>query len=358
MPVIKAFQPNLTKLISNLLIASFILLGSTFVAMARDQIVIVGSSTVFPFSTSVAEQFGRNTEFKTPIVESTGSGGGLKLFCAGIGLEHPDVTNSSRRIKKSEFDNCQSKGIAMTEVVIGYDGIVVANLKSAVTLNLSLKHIFMATAAKVPAPGCESDCALVENPYKMWSDIDPSLPAKKIEVLGPPPTSGTRDAFQELAMQGGAKAFSTLNALKKSNKSEWKRIVHTVREDGGWIDSGENDNLMVNKLIANPDAVGVFGYSFLEQNADKLKGANVDGIAPSFENIADGQYNISRSLYFYVKHAHVGTVPGIKEFVEEFTSENAFGEEGYLLDKGLIPLFEEERDAIRTQAVSLKKLEL
>ena len=358
MPVIKAFQPNLTKLISNLLIASFILLGSTFVAMARDQIVIVGSSTVFPFSTSVAEQFGRNTEFKTPIVESTGSGGGLKLFCAGIGLEHPDVTNSSRRIKKSEFDNCQSKGIAMTEVVIGYDGIVVANLKSAVTLNLSLKHIFMATAAKLPAPGCESDCALVENPYKMWSDIDPSLPAKKIEVLGPPPTSGTRDAFQELAMQGGAKAFSTLNALKKSNKSEWKRIVHTVREDGGWIDSGENDNLMVNKLIANPDAVGVFGYSFLEQNADKLKGANVDGIAPSFENIADGQYNISRSLYFYVKHAHIGTVPGIKAFIEEFTSENAFGEEGYLLDKGLIPLFEEERDAIRTQAVSLKKLEL
>ena len=246
----------------------------------------------------------------------------------------------------------------MTEVVIGYDGIVVANLKSAATLNLSLKQIFMATAAKVPAPGCENDCALVENPYKMWSDIDPSLPAKKIEVLGPPPTSGTRDAFQELAMQGGSKAFSTLNALKKSNKSEWKRIVHTVREDGGWIDSGENDNLMVNKLIANPDAVGVFGYSFLEQNADKLKGSNVDGVAPTFENIADGEYNISRSLYFYVKHAHVGTVPGIKEFVEEFTSENAFGDEGYLVDKGLIPLLEEERDAIRTQGVSLKKLEL
>jgi phosphate transport system substrate-binding protein len=358
MPLTKTFQVYFTKLISNIFITSFFLLGSTFVASARDQIVIVGSSTVFPFSTSVAEQFGRNTEFKTPIVESTGSGGGLKLFCAGIGLEHPDVTNSSRRIKKSEFDNCQSKGIAMTEVVIGYDGIVVANLKSAATLNLSLKQIFMATAAKVPAPGCENDCALVENPYKMWSDIDPSLPAKKIEVLGPPPTSGTRDAFQELAMQGGSKAFSTLNALKKSNKSEWKRIVHTVREDGGWIDSGENDNLMVNKLIANPDAVGVFGYSFLEQNADKLKGSNVDGVAPTFENIADGEYNISRSLYFYVKHAHEGIVPGIKEFVEEFTSESAFGDEGYLVDKGLIPLFEEERDAIRTQGVSLKKLEL
>ena len=355
---LKMFQLSFKKIILMGFLSLFILVSSTMVASARDQVVIVGSSTVFPFSTSVAEQFGRNTEFKTPIVESTGSGGGLKLFCAGIGLEHPDVTNSSRRIKKSEFDNCQSKGIAMTEVVIGYDGIVVANLKSAATLNLSLKQIFMATAAKVPAPGCESDCALVENPYKMWSDIDPSLPAKKIEVLGPPPTSGTRDAFQELAMQGGAKAFSTLNALKKSNKSEWKRIVHTVREDGGWIDSGENDNLMVNKLIANPDAVGVFGFSFLEQNADKLKGSIVDGVAPTFDNIADGKYNISRSLYFYVKHAHVGTVPGIKEFVEEFTSENAFGEEGYLLDKGLIPLFEEERDAIRTQGVSLKKLEL
>ena len=355
---LKMFQLSFKKIILMGFLSLFILVSSTMVASARDQVVIVGSSTVFPFSTSVAEQFGRNTEFKTPIVESTGSGGGLKLFCAGIGLEHPDVTNSSRRIKKSEFDNCQSKGIAMTEVVIGYDGIVVANLKSAATLNLSLKQIFMATAAKVPAPGCESDCALVKNPYKMWSDIDPSLPAKKIEVLGPPPTSGTRDAFQELAMQGGAKAFSTLNALKKSNKSEWKRIVHTVREDGGWIDSGENDNLMVNKLIANPDAVGVFGFSFLEQNADKLKGSIVDGVAPTFDNIADGKYNISRSLYFYVKHAHVGTVPGIKEFVEEFTSENAFGEEGYLLDKGLIPLFEEERDAIRTQGVSLKKLEL
>ena len=355
---LKMFQLSFKKIILMGFVSLFILVSSTMVASARDQVVIVGSSTVFPFSTSVAEQFGRNTEFKTPIVESTGSGGGLKLFCAGIGLEHPDVTNSSRRIKKSEFDNCQSKGIAMTEVVIGYDGIVVANLKSAATLNLSLKQIFMATAAKVPAPGCESDCARVENPYKMWSDIDPSLPAKKIEVLGPPPTSGTRDAFQELAMQGGAKAFSTLNALKKSNKSEWKRIVHTVREDGGWIDSGENDNLMVNKLIANPDAVGVFGFSFLEQNADKLKGSIVDGVAPTFDNIADGKYNISRSLYFYVKHAHVGTVPGIKEFVEEFTSENAFGEEGYLLDKGLIPLFEEERDAIRTQGVSLKKLEL
>ena len=358
MSEVKVFQPHLKKIILKSFLSLFILSVTTIIASARDQIVVVGSSTVFPFSTTVAEQFGRNTEFKTPIVESTGSGGGLKLFCAGIGLEHPDVTNASRRIKKSEFDNCQSKGIDMTEVVIGYDGIVVANVKSAPKLNLSLKHIFMATAAKLPAPGCVTDCALVDNPYKMWSDIDKSLPAKKIEILGPPPTSGTRDAFQELAMQGGSKAFPTLNALKKSNKSEWKRIVHTVREDGSWIDSGENDNLMVNKLIANPDAVGVFGYSFLEQNADKLKGANIDAVAPTFDNIAEGKYNISRSLYFYVKLAHIGTVPGIQEFVEEFTSEASFGEEGYLVDKGLIPLFEGERETIRMQALTLKKLDL
>ena len=350
-------MPN-SNYISTIFIASLLLLGSSFVASARDQIVVVGSSTVFPFSTTVAEQFGRNTEFKTPIVESTGSGGGLKLFCAGIGLEHPDVTNASRRIKKSEFDNCNSKGIDMTEVVIGYDGIVIANVKSAPSLNLTRNQIFLATAAKVPSPGCEDNCELVDNPYKLWSEIDASLPAKKIEILGPPPTSGTRDAFQELAMQGGSKSYPFLNALKKSNKSEWKRIVRTVREDGAWIDSGENDNLMVNKLIANPDAVGVFGYSFLEQNADKLKGANVDNLDPTFDNIAEGKYNISRSLYFYVKHAHIGTVPGIKEFLQEFTSENAFGDEGYLVDKGLIPLLEDERDAIRKQSISLKKLNL
>ena len=185
-------MPN-SNYISTFFIASLLLLGSSFGASARDQIVVVGSSTVFPFSTTVAEQFGRNTEFKTPIVESTGSGGGLKLFCAGIGLEHPDITNASRRIKKSEFDNCNSKGIDMTEVVIGYDGIVIANVKSAPSLNLTREQIFLATAAKVPSPGCEDNCELVDNPYELWSDIDASLPEKKIEILGPPPTSGLCD---------------------------------------------------------------------------------------------------------------------------------------------------------------------
>ncbi|MFW2437695.1 MAG: substrate-binding domain-containing protein [Parvibaculales bacterium] len=328
-------------------------------AQARDQIEIVGSSTVFPFSTTVAEQFGRSTSFKTPVVESTGSGGGMKLFCAGIGLEHPDITNASRRIKGKEFEKCQDNGIDMTEIVIGFDGIVIANSKNAPDLKLSLEQIYLATAKKVPDPNrpCQSNwCEPIDNPYVKWSDIDSSLPNVKIEILGPPPTSGTRDAFQELAMSGGSKAYPHMNALKKSDKNLWKKLTRTVREDGAWIDAGENDNLMVSKLAANPDAVGVFGYSFLDQNSDKIKGSVVNSVQPTFENIAGGDYKISRSLYFYVKHAHVGTVPGIAEFVSAFTSEKAFGEEGYLVDKGLIPLPKNLRNQYRQDGKSLKKL--
>ena len=328
-------------------------------ASARDQIEIVGSSTVFPFSTTVAEQFGRSSKFKTPVVEATGSGGGLKLFCAGIGLEHPDITNASRRIKEKEFANCQAKGIDMTEIVIGFDGIVIANAKNGPALNLTLQHVYLATAKMVPNPDqpCQADwCEPVPNPYIKWSDIDSSLPDVKIEILGPPPTSGTRDAFQELAMSGGAAAYAHMNALKSSDKALWKKLTRTVREDGAWIDAGENDNLMVSKLVANPDAVGVFGFSFLDQNADKIKGSMVNNIEPTFENIAGGDYKISRSLYFYIKHAHVGTIPGIQEFVSAFTSENAFGEEGYLVDKGLIPLPEAERNKYRNDGRSLNKL--
>ena len=344
-----------------LLVFIFMMTGMVFggTAHARDQISIVGSSTVFPFATTVAEQFGRKTNFKTPVIESTGSGGGMKLFCAGIGLEHPDITNASRRIKSKEFKKCTDAGIDMTEIVIGYDGIVVANSKSQKPLNLTLEQIYLATAAKVPDAGCTKfNCSMIDNPYVKWSDIDKSLPNTKIEILGPPPTSGTRDAFQELAMSGGSKAYDYLNALKKKDKSKWKKLTRTVREDGAWIDSGENDNLMVNKLVANPDSVGVFGFSFLDQNSDKIQGAVVNNIKPTFDNIAGGKYKISRSLYFYVKHAHVGTVPGIEEFVKEFTSENAFGEDGYLLDKGLIPLPNADRKAIRADGKSLKKLAL
>ena len=342
-----------------LAMAAFIGLAMTSGAQARDQIEIVGSSTVFPFATAVAEQFGRTSKFKTPVIESTGSGGGMKLFCAGIGLEHPDVTNASRRIKEKEFKKCQANGIDLTEIVIGFDGIVLANAKGAPQLELTRQQIYLATAKMVPDPNrpCQSNwCEPIANPYKKWNQIDPSLPDAKIEILGPPPTSGTRDAFQELAMSKGANAFPHMKKLKKSDKKMWKKLTRTVREDGAWIDAGENDNLMVSKLAANPKAVGVFGYSFLDQNSDKIKGAIVEGIQPTFENIAEGKYRISRSLYFYIKHAHVGTVPGILEYVAEFTSEKAFGEDGYLLDKGLIPLPSSERQKYRKDGRNLTKL--
>jgi phosphate transport system substrate-binding protein len=323
------------------------------VAEARDQIRIVGSSTVFPFATAVAEHFGKTSSFKTPVVESTGSGGGMKLFCAGIGVGHPDITNSSRRIKKSEFEKCSTKGIRITEVKFGFDGIVLANSKKTAALKITKKQIFQALAHKVPVNG-----KLVDNPYQKWSDIDPSLPNAKIEVLGPPPTSGTRDAFVELAMEGGAKKFPSLSVLRKANKKAFKAIAHAIREDGAFIEAGENDNLIVQKLEANPNAIGVFGFSFLDQNADKIHGAKIDGVEPTFEEIAGGKYGVSRSLFFYVKQQHVNLVPGIKEFVGEFTNEKAWGTDGYLAEKGLIPLPEADRKAIANMADGLAQLNM
>ncbi len=315
-------------------------LSVSTIAEARDQIRIVGSSTVFPFSTAVAEQFGKTTKFKTPVVESTGSGGGLKLFCAGIGAQHPDMTNASRRIKKSEVERCAKNGVTdITEIKVGYDGIVLANSKAAPQMKLSRKHIFLALAKDIPA----GEGKLIPNPHKTWKDVDPSLPDKKIEVLGPPPTSGTRDAFAELALEGGCKKFDWIKAMKKKDKKKYKAVCHSVREDGAYVEAGENDVLIVRKLEANPNAYGVFGYSFLDQNADKVQGSIVDGQAPTFEAISDGSYPVSRSLYFYVKKAHVGSIPGMKEYVAEFTSEKAFGPDGYLTDKGLIPMGEKER---------------
>ena len=284
-------------------------------AIARDQIRIVGSSTVFPFSTAVAEQFGRATDFQTPVVESTGSGGGLKLFCAGVGTEHPDITNASRRMKATEFALCQENGVTdITEAVVGYDGIVVANAKAGPDFSVTREHLVIALAENGPKPAT-------------WDEVDPSLPALKIEVLGPPPSSGTRDAFEELVMEEGCESTSLVDCDGVS-----------VRSDGPWVDAGENDNLIVSKLEANPNALGVFGFSFLDQNADAIKGAYVDGVEPTFENIASGDYPVSRSLYFYVKNAHAGVVPGIQEYAGEFMSEAAAGQEGYLVDKGLIPL--------------------
>ena len=322
-------------------------------AEARDQIRIVGSSTVFPFSTAVAEQFGKTTDFKTPVVESTGSGGGMKLFCAGVGTEHPDITNASRRIKASEFETCGKNGITVVEVKIGFDGIVLANDKSGPDITLTKQQVFQALAKQVPVDG-----KLVPNPYTKWSDIDAALPDAKIEVLGPPPTSGTRDAFVELAMEGGARKFEMLKAMRKEDKKAFKAVAHAMREDGAFIEAGENDNLIVQKLQANPAAIGIFGFSFLDQNADVIKGANVDGADPTFENIAGGDYGVSRSLFFYVKKEHVGVVPGVSDFVGEFTSDKAWGDEGYLIDKGLIPLPEGDRKAIRQGALTLSPLSL
>lgn len=325
------------------------IVGNAHAQSARDYISIVGSSTVFPFSTVVAERFGRFFG-KTPTVEATGSGGGFKLFCSGVGVAFPDITNSSRRIKLSEVESCRKAGVLdIIEVKIGYDGIVLANASTARQVDLSLKHIYLALAKSVPAS--PDSVELIDNPYKLWSDIDPSFPEARIEIMGPPPTSGTRDAFVELAMEGGCKAFPGIAALKDTDSSRFKAVCHAVREDGVFVETGENDNLIVQKLNANPNALGIFGYSFLEQNSDKVQGAAMDGVAPTFETIADGRYPVSRPLYFYVKRAHVGVIPGIEGFLKEFTSERAWGDEGYLTDRGLIPLpaadRAPERDRVR-----------
>lgn len=333
----------------------FMAVPATFAASARDTISIVGSSTVYPFATVVAERFGKTTEYNTPKIESTGSGGGLKLFCAGVGVEHPDITNASRRIKQSEFEKCAKNGVTeIVEVKVGYDGIVLANAKSAPLLEVTRKELFLALAKDVPDPnGGEK---VVPNPYKTWKEINPALPNTKIEVLGPPPTSGTRDAFSELVLEKGARKYGWLSALRKSDKKKFKAIAHAVREDGAYVEAGENDNLIVQKLEANTDAFGIFGFSFLDQNTDKIKGSMIEGVEPTFENIADGAYPVSRPLFFYVKKAHVGVIPGMEEYVAEFTSEKAWGPGGYLSEKGLIPMPDAERKAFEDAAKNMTPL--
>ena len=336
-------------------IAAAILLASAALstqALARDTISIVGSSTVFPFSTAVAENFGRSGKFKTPKVESTGTGGGMKLFCSGVGVDFPDITNASRAMKASEFDGCQEKGVKeIVEVKIGFDGIAIANSKETKQFDLTLKDVWLALAKTVPDP--KGGDALVANPYKTWKEVNPALPDTKIEVLGPPPTSGSRDAFAELAMEGGCDAIPAIKALKKTDEKKHKAVCHGVREDGVYIEAGENDNLIVQKLIANPDALGIFGYSFLDQNTNKIQGSKIAGIAPTYDNIASGKYPVSRSIYFYVKKAHVGTIPGIPEYVAEFTNDKAWGEEGYLADKGLIALPKADRAKVAAAAKAM-----
>jgi len=338
-------------------VLSTAIVGSVSAQSARDYISIVGSSTVYPFATVVVEQFGKTTHFKTPKVESTGSGGGLKLFCSGVGVEYPDITNASRRIKQSEFDTCQKNGVKdIVEVKIGYDGIAVANSRKSPAMQLSLRDIYLALAKDVPDPrGGEK---LVANPYKTWKDVNPALPAQAIEVLGPPPTSGTRDAFAELAMEGGCKTFDWIKAMKKADKNQYKAACHTVREDGAYVEAGENDNLIVQKLETNPNALGVFGFSFLDQNRDMIQGSTIGGVKPEFETIADGSYPISRPLFFYVKKAHADVIPGIHEYLAEFTSEKAWGDEGYLSDRGLIPMPVSERKKFADDAKNMIAMSL
>lgn len=320
-------------------------------SMARESIEVVGSSTVYPFSTVVAERYGRASGQLTPKIESTGSGGGMKLFCSGVGTNYPDITNSSRRMKSSEFKKCQANGVKeVIEVQVGYDGIVIANSVESAPVELSRKDIFLALAAQVPGA---AEGELIDNPFTTWKQVNSALPDTAIEVLGPPPTSGTRDAFAELALEGGCKKFAWIKAMKKTDKSAYKALCHTIREDGAYIEAGENDNLIVQKLQANPAALGIFGFSFLDQNADKVQGANIESVEPTFESIADKSYPISRPLYFYVKKAHVGVVPGIEGYLKEFTSERAWGEDGYLAEKGMIPLPLEERRAMAKNTRSL-----
>lgn len=298
-------------------------------AMARDTVSIVGSSTVYPFATVVSERFGTSSGFPAPKIESTGSGGGLKIFCQGIGTQHPDITNASRRMKTSELELCQSNGVTdITEFRIGSDGIVIASSKEATAMNLTMEQLFLALGEKVPVNG-----EWVMNPYQNWSDVDSSLPNKKIVVMGPPPTSGTRDSFNELALEAGCDQLAEAKSL---SKDEHKAICQSIREDGAFIEAGENDNLIVQKLIGDTGLYGVFGYSFLEENADRLQAAELNGVSPTPDNISEDLYPVARSMFFYVKKAHIGVVPGIQEYAAEFVSPTAMGANGYLKDVGLI----------------------
>lgn len=328
-----------------------------FAQAARDAISVVGSSTVYPFTTTVAEQLGRQGRFKTPKVESTGTGGGIKLFCNGVGVQHPDVANASRRMNANELESCRKNGVTeVIEIKIGFDGLTISENKRGPSFPLTRREVYLALAKQVPDPA--NPTALIANPYRTWKDINAKLPAIRIEVLGPPPTSGTRDSFHELYMEAGCRSYAWINQLRSVDEKRFKRICHTLREDGAYVEAGENDNLIVQKLEANPNALGIFGFSFLEENLDKLKGLKIDGVEPTFESIADGSFPAARPLYVYIKKAHIGVIPGLKEFMDEYVSERAIGEEGYLSDRGLVALPKAELNKVRADVRSQKPFRL
>lgn len=324
-----------------LLLATIITLVS-FSASARENIRIVGSSTVFPFVTIVAEDFKTNTSLPSPIVESTGTGAGFELFCTGVGENHPDVLNASRKIKDSELELCKKNGVKnITEIKIGYDGIVVANSIKSPQLKLTNQQLFLAIAKKVPQKVTQDGTGqLVDNFYKKWSDISPELPKVKITVYGPPTTSGTRDAFEELLMEKACASFKEYASITDAN--ERKSTCHQIRGDGAYVDSGENDNLIITKLSNSKGAVGIFGFSFLEENLDKVQPIAIDGFLPTLETITSYKYELARSLYVYIKNQHVKQIKGLKEFAKELTKESTLGANGSLAKKGLVPLNKED----------------
>lgn len=350
-------------------------------AQSRDSIRIVGSSTVFPFTTAASENFGSTSGFRTPVVESTGTGGGMNLFCAGVGLRHPDITGASRRMLPSEFELCRRNGVReITEIPIGYDGIVITRAAGTPSIDFERRELYLALAATIPMPvdgtgapvfsaagqllpgrdfndvaaySCE---VFIPNPHRRWSDISNDLPSDRIEVIGPPPTSGTRDSWIELAIQPGARQIECLDALRGSDRNRFEEISSRLREDGPWIDGGENDNVIVQTVANSGTAFGVFGYSYLEQNMDRLSAATIEGVEPEYDAISEGIYPVARSMYVYVKNQHVAAVPGIVEWVEELTSEDASGPFGYLADRGLVALPESQRASVRERSRALTPL--
>jgi phosphate transport system substrate-binding protein len=333
--------------------ATVALAASMGVAAARDQVKVVGSSTVFPYSQAAAEEYANKTGKPAPVVESTGTGGGFKAFCGGIGPDFADITGASRAIKESEVKLCADNGVTdITEALIGYDGISIAHASSAPDFNLTEQQIFLALAAEIPG----ADGKLVANPNKKWSDIDAALPATDIIAFGPPPTSGTRDAFVELVMHDGCKDLAGMADLKKADEKKWNEVCSRMRQDGPFVEAGENDNLIVQRLEADPNSVGIFGYSFLYENSDKLKPVKVNGVAPTVDTIADGSYPVSRPIYFYVKNAHRDVIPGMKEFLEEYVSDGALGADGYLPERGLTPLSDDKRKEVQDSVLNAKKL--
>jgi phosphate transport system substrate-binding protein len=334
------------KMVKSIVAALVAVFAITSVVEARE-IRIVGSSTVYPFTTIVGETFAAEGN-TAPVIESTGTGGGMKLFCAGVGDSHPDFTNASRAIKSSEVEKCKANGITPLEMMVGYDGIVFANSKASGVLEITPRELFQALAKDVP----QDNGNLVPNPFTTWNQINPKFPNVKIEVLGPPPSSGTRDAWSELVMEKGCKTYDWVKAMKKKDKKAYKGICHGVREDGAYIEAGENDNLIIQKLANNPNAFGVFGYSFLDQNTDVIQGSPISGVVPTFESIADGSYPASRGLYVYAKKEHMGVIPGMTEFMELYLSDDIAGADGSLGDAGLIPLPQNELDTVRANVLN------